>query len=351
MNKNFITIFLLFIMVVPSGVFANTDALWRIYDARADLQRVFTPVTGSLMPNAHAGSLNNLEEWARTDGWKEYPHALASYAPNASKTRITRVDPSEVESKIRATAYVVMDKKTGTILTMKNEQLVWPIASLTKLMTADIVLSKNPPLTKLFPVFKEDNVGGAKLAVKHGDTLTIDDLFYAMLVGSANNAANALSRTTGLSREAFVEKMNARASELGLIKTHFADPSGMELGNVSTTLELSRLVKEVFENPKAARYLGTSLKAIRVANTGETKKIKSTNWMLTYPEYDALYVTGGKTGYLEESQWNFASTIKPNATDDTRELLVVLFGSDSRAQSFADTQALVNWAWHVYEWK
>lgn len=338
-------------MVVPSMVFANTDALWNVYDARPDLQRLFAPATGSLMPNARAGSMKNLEDWARTYGWKEYPRLLASYAPNASKIRITRVDPSEIESNIHATAYVVMDKKTGTILTMKNEQLVWPIASLTKLMTADIVLSKNPPLKKLFPVLTEDNVGGAKLAVKNGDTLSIDDLFYAMLVGSANNAANALSRTTGLSREAFVEKMNARASELGLTKTHFADPSGMELGNVSTTLELSRLVKEVFENPKASRYLGTSLKAIRVANTGETKKIKSTNWMLTYPEYDALYVTGGKTGYLEESQWNFASTIRPSATDETRELLVVLFGSDSRAQSFADTQALVNWAWNVYEWK
>jgi D-alanyl-D-alanine carboxypeptidase len=303
------------------------------------------------MPNAQTGSIKNLEEWARAYGWKEYPFILASYAPNASKTRITRVDPSEIESKVRATAYVVMDKKTGTILSMKNEQLVWPIASLTKLMTTDIVLSKNPSLKQLFPVLTEDNVGGAKLAVKNGDTLSVDDLFYAMLVGSANNAANALSRTTGLSRDAFVEKMNARAVELGLTKTHFADPSGMELGNVSTPLELAQLVKVVFENPKAARYLGTSLKVVRVANTGETKKIKSTNWMLTYPEYDALYVTGGKTGYLEESKWNLASTIRPSATDKTRELLVVLFGADSRAQSFADTQTLVNWAWNVYEWK
>lgn len=351
MNTKFIIVFILLIMVFPSGVFANSDALWGVYAARSDLQRVFAPVTGSLMPNVQVGSIKNLDEWARAYGWKEYPHVLSSYAPNTSKTRITRVDPSEIESKIHATAYVVMDKNTGTILTMKNEQLVWPIASLTKLMTTDIVLSKNPPLKKLFPILTEDNVGGAKLAVKNGDTLTIDDLFYAMLVGSANNAANALSRTTGLSRNAFVEKMNARASELGLTKTHFADPSGMELGNVSTVLDISHLVKEVFAHPKAARYLGTSLKAIRVANTGETKKIKSTNWMLTYPEYDALYVTGGKTGYLEESQWNFASTIRPSATDETRELLVVLFGSDSRAQSFTDTQALVNWAWNVYEWK
>ncbi len=105
-----------------------------------------------------------------------------------------RIDTTEIESKINAKAYVVIDRTSGKVLTEKNENLVWPIASTTKLMTADIVLSKKISPKKTVGVIAADDVGGAKLYVKNGDKFTIDDLFYAMIVGSANNAANALAR-------------------------------------------------------------------------------------------------------------------------------------------------------------
>src|SRR3989338_4827747 len=112
----------------------------------------------------------------------------------------TRIDPKEIESEIGAKAYVVMDPATGTILTMKQEDRVWPIASLTKLLTASVVLDQKVSMQKLIAMKNVDNVGGAKLYVNEGSQFSVGDLFYAALVASANNAANALARSTGLSK-------------------------------------------------------------------------------------------------------------------------------------------------------
>ena len=276
---------------------------------------------------------------------------FAGIFPTAIFAAPVRVDPTEIESSVSARAYVVIDRTTGTVLTLKQENLVWPIASLTKLMTADLVLQNQVSPKKLQPILKEDDVGGAKLYIKHGDKFSVDDLFYAMLSGTANNAANALARTCTPTREDFVKQMNARAKILGLNHTTYADPSGMELANTSTVMDVAKLANIIFIHPQIQRYTTTPNRNIRVANTGAMKKITSTNWMLFKPAYDDVWVTGGKTGYLEESGWNLAVTLRPSARETKKELLIVLFGADSRAHSFEVAKELSDWAWNVYEWK
>ena len=266
------------------------------------------------------------------------------------KTTITRIDSTEIESKIRAHAYVVIDRSTGKILTEKNENVVWPIASTTKLMTAQIVLAKHIPANKIQAVLSSDNVGGAKLYIKNGDKFTTDDLFYSMIVGSANNAANALARLSGLSRSAFVAAMNAKAKSLGLTSTVYVDPSGIDPANVSTPLELAKVANLAFANPSIQKYASTPIRNVRVINTGSIKKIKSTNWMLTNPAYNNGIVVAGKTGYLQESNWNFVTALRPVNNDAKKELLIVVFGADSRAQSFVDAKELSSWAWNSYKW-
>ena len=200
-------------------------------------------------------------------------------------------------------------------------------------------------------VIAADDVGGAKLYVKSGDKFTIDDLFYAMIVGSANNAANALARASGLSRSAFVDAMNAKAKSFGLTSTVFVDPSGIDPANISTPLELATIVNSAFNNPSIKKYASQPIRNIRVVNTGATKKIQNTNWMLTKPAYNNGIVVAGKTGYLEESEWNFVTAIRPKNNDPKKELLLVIFGADSRAHSFDDAKKLSNWAWKSYVWK
>ncbi|MBI2475607.1 D-alanyl-D-alanine carboxypeptidase [Candidatus Uhrbacteria bacterium] len=261
-----------------------------------------------------------------------------------------RIDPSEIESKIGAKAYIVMDRATGEFLTIKQENRVWPIASLTKLVTASIVLEQEVSKNQQVAMRNTDNVGGARLWVNDGDTLSVDDLFYATLVASANNAAIALSRSSGFSKDEFIQKMNDYAKSLNLSHTKFVDQSGIDPGNQSTPLEMARIAQLVLQKKEIQHYTTTAQRFIKVANKGTTKKMTSTNWMLYKPQYDDVFVTGGKTGYLEESGWNLVVTLEPKKNDE-RELLIVLFGASSRAQSFADAKKLALWSWNVYEWK
>jgi D-alanyl-D-alanine endopeptidase (penicillin-binding protein 7) len=260
-----------------------------------------------------------------------------------------RVDPREIESEIGAAAYFVVDQATGEALTMKQEDRVWPIASLTKLMTASIVLDSQVSLNRFVSMKNSDNVGGARLWVNEGDAFSVNDLFYATLVASANNAANALSRTTGLSKTDFVAQMNKRAKEFGLSRTHFVDPTGIDAANVSTPREMAELARESLSRKEIQKYTTTSTRFIRVASTGAPKKMINTNWMVWKSKYDDVWVTSGKTGYLNESGWNLAVTLKPTK-NDKRELLIVVFGAKSRVSSFDAAQRLADWAWNVYRW-
>lgn len=338
----------IFFLLSGSG-FAFTP-LEFIYSQRADLQSAFDSQTKQAVPGTAAGFLLDLEDWAMQYGWMEHEE-LVSYGPEEGDGVPVRVDLSEIESSIESLAYVVMDRSTGKILTVKNENKVWPIASLTKLMTAKVVLDHEVAMGSVADVRTIDDVGGAKLYVNDGDTFSVQDLFYAALVASANNAANALSRATDLSRDEFLVEMNNKAAELGLINTMFVDPTGIELGNVSTAREMARIAQSVLEEDEIRRFTSTSVKYIDVLSQGTQKKMTNTNWMLWKPTYDDLYVTGGKTGYLEESGWNLVVSLRPMSGDADTELLIVVFGAKSRSASFEDANTLADWAWETYEWQ
>ena len=280
----------------------------------------------------------------------EHPE-LKAYGPKKGDGVPVRTKAEEIESSIQAQAYLVMDRSTGKILTVKNENKVWSIASLTKLMTTSVVLDHEVPMNKTVSILNTDNVGGARLYVNDGDEFTVEDLFYATLVGSANNAANALARTTGLSRAEFVQEMNERAKGLNLVRTQYVDPTGIELGNVSTAREMARVAQMAFAQQDLQTFTTTATKYIDDLSQGTTKKMINTNWMLWKPEYDDLYVTGGKTGYLIESGWNLVVSLRPMNADADKELLIVLFGAGSRADSFVNANRLADWAWETHQWQ
>ncbi|MBI4435392.1 D-alanyl-D-alanine carboxypeptidase [Candidatus Uhrbacteria bacterium] len=321
-----------------------------MYLQRPDLQAAFDPQTKRAIPGTAAGFLLDLEDWATQYGWMEHEE-LAMYGPEEGDGVPVRVHASEIETSIESTAYVVMDRSTGKILTVKNENRVWPMASLTKLMTAQIVLDHEVPMGRVASVRNADNVGGARLYVNDGDTFSVEDLFYATLVASANNAANALSRTSEMSRTEFLEEMNTRASELGLTKTTFVDPTGIDVGNVSTAREMARIAQMALGDEQIRRFTSTATKYINVLSQGTQKKMTNTNWMLWKPAYDDLYVTGGKTGYLEESGWNLVVSVRPMNGDPDTELLIVLLGAPSRLVLFEEARELADWAWESHEWQ
>lgn len=324
------------------------DALLDVYARRGDLQSAFDAEGNPT--GAAAGFLMNLEDWALQYGWQEYPE-LAAYAPSRTppETSQRAVSTPAITSPI----YLVVDDATGMMLAAQRAEQSWPIASITKLMTTKVALESGADAGGAFAIADADNVGGARLWVGEGTRFTFRDLLAATLVGSANNAANAIARATGMTQATFVAAMNEKANALGLTKTTFADPTGIELGNVSTAREVAYLASNAFAHEAIRKFTGSSRATIAALNDATyVRDIKNTNWLLYDPAYDDVYVTAGKTGYLNESGWNLVVRMHPMGEDETdRSLVVVVLGAAGRRESFDDAATLARWAWSNFDWE
>lgn len=322
-----------------------------VYARRADLRQAFA-ADGSVLDARRTGTLRDLADWARRYGYKECPVELAAYAPRAASVGevLANLAPAKATRYIydfdlvTADKVLVLDAASRAVLLERDADDSHPLASLSKLMTALVVTDRGVPMDKRVAISASDEVGGARLRVTSGSVLTVRQLFDATLVGSANNTACALARSTGLTVEEFVAEMNARAEKMGLAHTTFADPSGIEVANTSTASEIAKLALAAFGQPDVKRATTTSRVAMTVA--GAAHAFNNTNGLLTDP-YNGLYVTGGKTGYLEESKWNLVVRMH-----DYRhpELLVIILGSDSQKASFNDAANVARWVWRNYEW-
>lgn len=336
-----------FFLFTPSAL-AMTDALHGVYERRGDLQNAFlddgTPIGGA------AGFLLNLEDWARQYGWQEYPE-LASYAPLVAPPSL---QPTSYKLQPLTTSkYIVIDDASGAILAAEHADTPWPIASITKLMSTSVALDSGIDVGGRGNVLTADDVGGAKLHVVNGTTFTTRDLLAATIVGSANNAANAIARMTGLSKDAFVAKMNDYATMLGMNRARFVDPTGIELGNTATAREVAALAASAFRRENIRTFAGSSKTRIAaLSDATYVRDIASTDWMLFHPDYDDLYVTAGKTGFLNESGWNLVVQLHPMKDGNMkRSLTIVTLGSSGRRESFDDAAALARTTWKNFTWE
>lgn len=335
------------LLLAPSLVTAS-DPLQDIYAKRPDLRSAFD-VSGAAIPGSAAGFLLNLEDWAEQYGWQSYPelvaYAPAATPPSAEKTQATF--PEIISDK-----YIVLDDSSGAILLAEHADTVWPIASITKLMSMKVALDTGLDLGGKGDVRDEDDVGGAKLYVDDGTTFTVRDLLGATIVGSANNSANALARLTGLSKTNFVAEMNTKADDLDLPMATFVDPTGIELGNTATAREVAEISRVVFQNENIRYFAGSTSVSIAALNDADyVRDIKNTNWLLYDSAYDDVYVTAGKTGYLDESGWNLVVRMHPMGEAATkRPLTIVVFGAAGRRESFDAAANLARWTWGNFSW-
>jgi len=352
MMRHFAAVFtLVCLLVAPVAVFAHPHIdsnLQQVYNQRGDLQAAFDASTYKAVPGSGAGFLIDLQDWAEQYGWREYP-SLKQYKPDSEYLPVKKTNATPVP-ELTAEHYIVIDRRSRQVLAADGAGAQWPIASLTKLITADVVLDKEISFYKTHNLLASDDVGGAKLWVNSGAQISVNDLLYATLVGSANNAANALSRATNLSKAQFMSEMNKRADWFNLSHTQFVDPTGIEVGNVSTAREIAQLAEYVFEERDMRRFTTTAKYDVHILSDDSYKDIKNTNWMLYKPEFDDVFVMSGKTGYLHESKWNLLVSIRPRLYDRQRELMIVTFGADSRADSARDTKRLAKWTWANFQW-
>jgi D-alanyl-D-alanine carboxypeptidase len=275
---------------------------------------------------------------------------LAVIAPNFAHALQMPEDANDLASMadLNAQAYIVEDVQSGQVLISKNADMPWTPASLTKLVTALVVLDTKTSLSKSVAMTTADQTagfcssGGVCIKTKPGVKFTVDGLFHAALMPSANNAANALARSTGLTKAQFVAKMNAKVIALGATNTHFNEPTGMDPSNQITAGDYAKIVAAAFSNP----YLSgiAELNSYNLNSTNNYRydqTIKNLDNLLGDPQVTIL---GAKTGYLTESDYNFASLLKNGAGE---ELAVVVLGEDHLYTAFAETKELADLAWEA----
>lgn len=246
---------------------------------------------------------------------------------------------------ITAASAAVIDVASGQILWQRQPTAVLPIASLTKLTTAVVFLGTSPDFSQEVIIEKEDNANseGSALQVKTGERLTAGDLFYSSLVGSANNATRALARSTGLSNEEFVSRMNTVAQQLGLTQTTFHEVTGLDPTNTSVVNEYAQLARYAFTFDRIRQAATMAEYRFRTMDKKIEHKIKNTDALLTDSD---VQLVGAKTGYLDEAGYTFAM----EATVQGHDVLIVLFKSETSQTRFAEAKALLTWVGQAYYW-
>lgn len=200
-------------------------------------------------------------------------------------------------------AYVVFDLNQKKFLEGKHFNLVRPIASVTKLMTAIVFLEENRQrscYTSILPS-DADFIKGTSSPLPKNVDIACSELLKAMLVRSDNHAAHALAHATHLNKAQFIARMNSKAREIGMTQTYFADSSGLSEDNVSTVSDLAKL----------AGYAATKLEIQSLSNSpmvsvyanGRAYPMKNTNSIVRSQSYAALV---SKTGYTREAGYNLA---------------------------------------------
>ena len=195
---------------------------------------------------------------------------------------------------LRSSVALVVDQDTNEVLFEKNKNVVLPIASVTKLMTALVTVDANLPLEEELQVSQDEMVRARiRSNLRPGLEMTRGTALHLALMSSENRAAQLLGRTYpgGVSR--FVEAMNAKAKLLGMHDSHFADPTGLSAENRSSASDLVRLVKAAYEHDVIRQYSVSGELALPVGR--RTVSYRNTNRLTDNPEWD---IGLQKTGYI-----------------------------------------------------
>ena len=240
---------------------------------------------------------------------------------------------------------IVMDAATGAVLSEENADVVSPPASVTKLMTFlvvhDALAAGKIQLTTPVPVAVEDaKTGGTQVWLDPRETFAVEDLLYALMIQSANDAASALARTAAGSREAFVAQMNARARALGLTHTTFRSPHGLppasrkiDEGDLTSPRDLALLSRELLLHTDVLKYSSVRTREFGAGVRAKPVVMNNHNHLLA----SVVGCDGLKTGFTNAAGFCLAAT----AQRDGKRIIVVVMGSPDRKTRDAHVRRLI----------
>lgn len=243
---------------------------------------------------------------------------------------------------LKSSSVVVYDPVSGEVLLERQADKVRPIASLTKLMTAMVVLDARLPMNEVLTITNDDvdRLRHSRSRLPVGTKLTRHDMLQLTLAASENRAASALARTYPGSTKAFIKEMNNTARRLGLKNTHFVDSSGLHDENVSTAADLVKLTiaANEYSQISAMSTNGTDY----VVDQRHNRKIefRNTNALVRDKEWD---VNLSKTGYIMSAGY----CLVMHTIINDRPLAMILLNSQGKYSKFGDANRIKKWLMQV----
>ncbi len=250
-------------------------------------------------------------------------------------------------TNLQAKSAVVIDEATGKIIFNKNGGQATPLASLTKIVAVRTFLQANPDVNRVVAYKVQDENYNykycpksqvARLKVKAGETLTIKALIESSLISSTNNTVETLVRVSGLSRPAFIAKMNANAKAWGALNTHFVEPTGLSSANVSSAKDYAIITKAVYQNKLMAQISAIASTHIATVNTKKVHLLNNTSLLV---QTAAFNIVGSKTGFINQAGNCLMTRI---TTPDGHNLIAVAMNAPTRQAAATDTKAILAYA-------
>ena len=242
--------------------------------------------------------------------------------------------------RLESISVIVVDQQAGTALYGKNATAVTPIASITKLMTAVVVLDAGLPLDEALSVGNEDLdfVKGTHSRLGVGTVLTRGEMLKLALMASENRAASTLGRHYPGGIGAFVEAMNHKARDLGMRDTHFVDSTGLNPLNVSTAQDLVKLVQDGYTHQLIRDFTTAESHMVEVEGRGRPRLVafNNSNRLVRSSDWD---IGLSKTGYISEA----GRCLVMQARIATRPVIIVLLDSWGKLARTADANRVKRW--------
>jgi D-alanyl-D-alanine endopeptidase (penicillin-binding protein 7) len=238
--------------------------------------------------------------------------------------------------QLKSNSVLVLDAETSDVLYSRQAERAAPIASITKLMTAIVVLEGGQPLDEMITITEADCAKGrgafSRLAV--GTKLSRGDLLHLALMSSENRAAHAVGRAYPGGLKAFMRAMNAKAKDLGMTSARFVDPTGLSSGNVASPIDLSKLVIAASQNEAIQEYSTDDAHVVQVGNL--LLEYRNTDSLVENPAWDIVVQ---KTGYIAAA----GRCLVLNTVIEGRAVVIILLNSFGKYTRTADAKRVKTW--------
>lgn len=262
---------------------------------------------------------------------------MALSAENPFK-QVSISKPNPDKLWLRSHAAVVIDQGTEQVLYQKNANVVLPIASITKIMTAMVLIDAKLDMQEHITITRadKDTLRYSRSRLPVGSTLSRLGLLKMSLMASENRAASALARTYPGGTEAFIAAMNRKSQSLGMQQTHFSDSTGLVTENASTANDLAVLLKTAWQYPLIHAISGEAKDAVTLQGKNKSLEFFNTNRLLRRNHWQ---IGMSKTGYIKES----GRCLVMQTTLSGRDLFIVLLNAQGKLSSYGDSGRIRRW--------